>query len=260
MRMNINAPKFLPTQHAAFWGGQLILAVTGGLFLALWLLIFSAMLDQQAAERHAAELRAQEEALMKEFDCMRLTLFWESKRHDETDMTEIARNIMTRVDSPKYPNTICGVVNEVRQKPDGTKVPMYSYIFDNRPRPAENHRDWKLAGRVTHKVMLAHAEGRLEKGAINYHAPYVSPVWAKRGVERCLLEQMETNGYHLFYAEVPRSERKKCLAERAMAQGVPVPTKKPQAKGKIATSELAFVPVPKERPKSDAIAAIIAAN
>lgn len=270
MRMNINVSKFLSSKRVAFWAGQTLTAAILGGIMTLSVMMTNAQqslelerqnavirarleqIHQQEMAKLAAELKVREIALMKEFDCMRLTLFWESQRHNEEDMTEIGRNIMTRVDSPNYPKSICGVVNEVRRKQNGTKVAMYSYIFDNRGRPRANHPDWKLAGRVTHKVMVAHAEGTLEKGAINYHAPYVSPVWAKRGVEKCQLEVMETEGYHLFYAEVPRAERKTCLAERAMAalaqtqndsvvlpkQG-PVPAKKPVRKDEVASLILA---------------------
>ena len=274
MRMNTNAPntpKYLPSKRVAFWGSQTFTALLLGGLIALSVLMYQArhalelarqnevirarleLLHQQEMAKLAAELKVQEIALMKEFDCMRLTLFWESQRHNEEDMMEIGRNIMTRVDSPAYPASICGVVNEVRLKADGTKVAMYPYIFDNRGRPRANHPDWKLAGRVTHLVMLAHAEGRLAKGAINYHAPYVSPRWAKVGVERCQLEVMETEGYHLFYAEVPRAERKDCLAQRAMAAA--------ESKKKHDTFVLPKEgPVPAKRPaKQDDVASLILA-
>jgi len=270
MRMNIkHALRKLTSKRTAFWGGQALTALTIGGIMALTGLMYQSqqslelerqnaairarleVLHQQEMAKLAAELKVKEIALMKEFDCMRLTLFWESQRHNEDDMTEIGRNIMTRVDSPHYPKSICGVVNEVRQKPDGTKVAMYSYIFDNRGRPRSNHPDWKLAGRVTHKVMVAHAEGRLEKGAINYHAPYVSPVWAKVGVAKCQLEVMETEGYHLFYAEVPRAERKDCLAQRALTIAA-----KKQADSVDLPEE---GPVPAKRPTKDEVASLILA-
>ncbi len=271
--MHINAKKTLrklSSKRTAFWGGQAFTSLIIGGIMALSVMMSNSqqalelerqnavirarleVLHQQEMAKLAAELKVKEIALMKEFDCMRLTLFWESQRHNEEDMTEIGRNIMTRVDSPNYPKSICGVVNEVRQKPDGTKVAMYSYIFDNRGRPRSNHPDWKLAGRVTHKVMVAHAEGRLEKGAINYHAPYVNPTWAKRGVERCQLEVMETEGYHLFYAEVPRAERKECLAERAMAAA--------SAKQEKQTELPEKGPMPLPRPAQDKVASLILAS
>ena len=218
MRISMYLCKALPTRRQAFWGGEALTAlIVGGLILLAALQIQQRYQEIQEA-REQAIFEARREALLKEVTCMQLTLFWESKRHHEDDMREIARNIMTRVNSPDYPDSVCGVVNEVRKNAAGRKVAMYSYIFDNRPAPDKRHPDWRAAGKISFEILAAHRQGNLTEGAMNYHAPYVSPRWAALGVERCELIRMDTDTYHLFYAAVEtREEKAACRSAQVLA-------------------------------------------
>ncbi len=252
---NLRNKSYLPTRRQAFWGGEFLTALIVGTLLLLAALNIHQRYQEYVEAREQAAFEARREALLKEVACMQLTLYWEPQRRNEKDMREIARNIMTRVDSPSYPDTVCGVVNEVRKRSDGKKVAMYSYIFDNRPAPDKRHPDWRAAGKISFEILAAHRHGELTEGAMNYHAPYVSPRWAKKGVETCELVKMKTDTYHLFYAAVETAEeRAACRSAQALAaslkadrmDGVKLPRRAPR-------------PLPRPAERKDELAKLILA-
>lgn len=199
------------------------------------------------------ERAAAEAAIMAEFNDLRTTIFWEATSQDgpdydvRTDMENIAKNVICRVESPNYPDTVHDVVNQFRIV-DGNKVWQYSYKGDKRPSDtySYNRAKWKLAGRVTHMVLMPHYDGKkLEACAENYHARYVDPKWKKRGLRECLLEPFETpKAYHFFYSEVPRADRKDCMDEAAREAALVVASTKAQELPKVG-------PFPKARPSQE---------
>lgn len=137
---------------------------------------------------------------LEDFRCMRRNLYHEARGEGEVGMKAVAAVTMNRTRDPRYPKTVCGVVE---QKARG--VCQFSWVCDRRipPEPKIRHESernaWELAGRV---AMMAFngTIGNLVGNATHYHATYVRPRWARK------IQRIVQIGTHIFYYErLPKS-------------------------------------------------------
>ena len=122
-----------------------------------------------------------------QFVCLATALYFEARGESLAGQAAVAEVILNRVDSPRYPNTICGVV---RQKGSGSC--QFSFTCDGRPDTVSDSAAWDRAGRIA-RAMLDGAPRLLTGGATHFHTPAVHPVWAKRFVQTARI------GAHIFY-------------------------------------------------------------
>ena len=137
--------------------------------------------------------------------CMARNIFFESSIDNHAGMSAVADVVLNRVRDNRYPNTVCEVVHQGKQKPswkDPSKMVMvrhkcqFSWYCDGKaddiPLGSEN---WVRAQMVAWEIMH---EGRfrgISEGATHYHATYVSPSWAtSHGMD--LVGRI---GLHIFY-------------------------------------------------------------
>ena len=122
-----------------------------------------------------------------ELDCLAQALYFEARGESIKGQAAVAEVILNRVDSPSFPRTVCGVVNQ-----SGSGGCQFSYTCDGRAEvisePAAWHRSTKIAA-----AMLAGAPRLLTEGATHFHTPTVTPSWSKR------FQLTATIGSHLFY-------------------------------------------------------------
>ncbi|SET86684.1 cell wall hydrolase [Oceanicella actignis] len=142
-----------------------------------------------------ARARAEFEAVKPEGDeqwrCLTEALYFEARGEGLTGQIAVAEVILNRVDSPRFPNTVCEVVN---QGADRLHACQFSYNCDGRPEAITNRRAFERAGRVARRML----DGRpraLTGRATHYHASSVSPRWASK------LERTAVIGEHVFYRE-----------------------------------------------------------
>lgn len=244
----------VPTRKQRLW--KLYSQVATSTFAAICLLFlglhiygtYSAEAYAREAQRRAEEKARDQKiaaAVERDFRCFSLALFWEGKRGkagDEValkDKVAIGQNILNRVESGLYANTVCGVIYEVRIDAEtGKKVAMYSFTQDNRPDPAvayPNEQDWQISKGVAYSMLDDwYRNGRgfqyykelrtAVKDSLNYHAPYVSPPWSKDDLRECKLARIKVAGlFHLHYGqakavnvEAHRQCRSELLAARAI--------------------------------------------
>jgi len=113
--------------------------------------------------------------------CLALNVYFEARSESITGQQMIAEVTMNRVDSDKYPNTVCDVVYQNRQ---------FSWTQDGKSDTPRDAVAWKGAQAVAHEALDG---DRLGSEALYYHADYVSPGWAKR------LTWVGQVGQHQFY-------------------------------------------------------------
>ena len=99
-------------------------------------------------------------AMMSEHQCMARAMYFESNRSSDDGMLAVGTVVMNRVKSPKFPNTVCGVVGQKNQFAPGVlSRPMND---SGRPR-AERMAKAVLRGQrhrgVGQKVMFFHTAG-----------------------------------------------------------------------------------------------------
>lgn len=143
-----------------------------------------------------AELAAQAvPAGDSEWQCLTEALYFEARGEPLRGVFAVAEVVLNRVDSPDYPNTVCGVVN---QGSGGLYQCQFTYTCDGLSDAATDRAAWNRVGQVA-RAMLDGAPRTLTDGATHYHTRSVNPSWANR------LPRTAEVGAHLFYRQPVRT-------------------------------------------------------
>lgn len=130
----------------------------------------------------------------REWYCLKEALYFEARGESVRGIFGVAEVILNRVDDPRYPASVCGVVNQ------GTGAKFrcqFTYTCDGRPEHMSDARATDLVGKVA-RLMLDGAPRTLTKGATHYHTKSVKPKWSK------VFPRTTTIGFHHFYREGSR--------------------------------------------------------
>lgn len=136
----------------------------------------------QNAPEHVYLARATARHSARDLECLAEALYFEARGEGRKGQAAVAEVILNRVDSRRFPSTICGVVNQRAQ---------FSYTIGGK-KPIRNR---KAYARV-HAVAKAALEGgprNLTGGATYFHTPSVRPKWASR------FQRTVRIGQHIFY-------------------------------------------------------------
>lgn len=121
--------------------------------------------------------------------CLSLTIYHEARGENIYGQLAVAQVVMNRVESPRYPDTVCGVVTQRKQ---------FSFLNNcNIKCAVQNVREqqaWKVSQSVTNSILQGH---RITLNATHYHTTWVQPYWSKH--ER--MQPLKTIGNHTFYLE-----------------------------------------------------------
>lgn len=132
--------------------------------------------------RHLVEQQSVSDTLSEEMQCLAGTVYFESKGETLAGQLAVARVVMARAASSRFPDTICGVVYQPSQ---------FSFIRGGKmPRINKSHSHWHNAVAIAKIAMNDGWESPVE-GALFFHARYVSPGWR--------LQRMAMVDNHVFY-------------------------------------------------------------
>ena len=79
--------------------------------------------------------------------CMAMNVFFEARNQPIAGQVAVAQITMNRVASPKYPDTVCGVVNQYKQ---------FSWYWDGKSDVPQNAAAWDQAQIVAREIGRAH--------------------------------------------------------------------------------------------------------
>ncbi len=121
-----------------------------------------------------------------EQDCLASAVYFEARGEPIDGQLAVADVVLNRVKSGKYPETICGVVEQPWQ---------FSFVNATGRIPAANRASeaWKKAVAIS-KIALDDLDVQVSKDVLWYHADYVAPSWGKR------LTKEKKVGLHIFYS------------------------------------------------------------
>lgn len=119
--------------------------------------------------------------------CLSEALYFEARGEGAKGQTAVAEVILNRVDSSKFPNTVCGVV-----KQSNARGCQFSYVCDGKADRVSEPRAFARVQAVARK-MLGGAPRQLTEGATYFHTPGVRPSWSHRFVRTARI------GQHIFY-------------------------------------------------------------
>lgn len=121
-------------------------------------------------------------SLDAEMQCLAGTIYFESKGETLQGQLAVARVVLARVASSRFPDSICGVVFQRSQ---------FSFVRGGKMPPIKTgHRHWRNAVAIAKIAMNNGWESPVE-GALFFHARYVSPGWR--------LKRLATIDNHIFY-------------------------------------------------------------
>ena len=144
-----------------------------------------------AALRYDAEFLAAQPAPSgdAEWQCLRKALYFEARGETLKGQFAVAEVILNRVDNPRYPHSVCGVVNQ-----GGRKGCQFSFHCDGIKDVMREKDAVDRAGRIA-GLMLDGAPRELTDGATHFHTRAVKPRWSHRFPRTAAI------GAHLFYRQ-----------------------------------------------------------
>ena len=124
-----------------------------------------------------------------QWKCLAEALYFEARGEPVEGQFAVAEVILNRVDSPKFPNSICRVVNQGTGRKHACQ---FSYTCDGKLELVANGAAYKKVVRIA-RLMIDGGIRQLSGGATYYHTTSVQPSWARR------FEHTGTIGIHKFY-------------------------------------------------------------
>ncbi|WP_299933445.1 cell wall hydrolase [uncultured Pelagimonas sp.] len=124
-----------------------------------------------------------------EWRCLSEALYFEARGETVKGQFAVAEVILNRVESKKFPNSVCSVINQGTGRKYACQ---FTYTCDGRPENIHEPASWERVGKVA-KAMLDGAPRQLTKGATYYHTTAVSPNWSRK------FDRTAKIGVHLFY-------------------------------------------------------------
>ena len=124
----------------------------------------------------------------EEWDCLAEALYFEARGEDVEGQIAVAEVILNRVDSARYPDSVCDVV---RQGAEGRGC-QFSYMCDGRKEHIANREIYERVGKIAW-LMLAGKPRTLTDEALYFHATSVRPRWSRTFVRTAQI------GGHVFY-------------------------------------------------------------
>ena len=131
----------------------------------------------------------------KEIDCLTENIFHEAAYEPKDGKIAVGLVTLNRVKSD-FSSSVCGVVHQKTKNNSGQIVCQFSWLCQSNILAAKRHEDlYNEIREIALYVYFNHAViDDITKGAIYYHADYVSPGWRN-------LKKTTKIGRHIFYID-----------------------------------------------------------
>lgn len=122
--------------------------------------------------------------------CLALNVYHEARGGAPAEQVAVAHVVMNRVEDDRFPDTVCGVIlqgGETRRHRC-----QFSWYCDGKPDDPFEQDAWQRAKGIA-GLVLEGVTVDPTGGALFYHAPYVSPSWARE------FEETFRDDGHIYY-------------------------------------------------------------
>ncbi len=126
-----------------------------------------------------------------QWKCLAEALYFEARGESVRGMFAVGEVIMNRVDSSRYPSTLCGVINQGTGRQFACQ---FTYTCDGAAEVIHEQAAWAKVGKVA-RLLIDGAPRQLTDGATHYHTRAVNPRWAR------VFPRTATIGSHHFYRQ-----------------------------------------------------------
>lgn len=155
--------------------------------------VLGAPLEQEAAWLHRngwplsalVDRYAGNAPLDEQTNCLATAVFFEARGETLAGQLAVAKVVMNRAASGRYPPSYCATVKQPAQ---------FSFVRAGRFPPVDtNCAAWRKATAIA-RLALANAVPTIGSDVLWYHADYVAPSWGRR------LNKVSKIGVHIFYS------------------------------------------------------------
>ncbi|WP_234822594.1 cell wall hydrolase [Palleronia aestuarii] len=126
-----------------------------------------------------------------QWNCLTEALYFEARGESIRGIFAVAEVILNRVDSARFPSSVCRVVNQGTGRKFACQ---FTYTCDGIPENVREKWAWRQVGKIA-RLMLDGGSRPLTEGALYYHTRAVSPYWSR------VFDRTVTIGAHHFYAQ-----------------------------------------------------------
>lgn len=125
-----------------------------------------------------------------DWDCLRKAIYFEARGEGLKGEFAVAEVVLNRLDSPLFPKTVCGVVEQA-----GHGACAFSWTCDGYSDQMRDAVSADRAGRIAWAMLQPGAPRTLTDGATFFHTRQVRPGWTRQVVQTVAI------GSHLFYRQ-----------------------------------------------------------
>ncbi len=123
-------------------------------------------------------------------ECLARAVYFEARGESELGQLAVAKVILNRVKSSRFPNNICGVVYQGSHRKNSCQ---FSFACDGQADVPKYGKPWRKAKLVAKRALSGSNDLRVISTAMFYHADYVKPKWAGA------MNRLIKIGSHIFY-------------------------------------------------------------
>ena len=137
----------------------------------------------------------------QEIECLAKNMYFEARGEGESGQNAVAFVTINRVESDRYPDTICEVVYQAKRDSRGNPIRnrcQFSWYCDGKVdsvRESVYNRLYRRAEYIYINYYLNDMMNDTTEGSTHYHAKYVEPFWSKHEN----YQYVASIGQHVFY-------------------------------------------------------------
>ncbi len=139
------------------------------------------------------KLLAKRRSRLRQHSCLSKAIYFEARGESELGQLAVAKVVLNRVKSKRYPNTICGVVYQNKHL---WKKCQFTFACNGRSDEPKKGETWNTAKKVATRAIKGSSKVKVISAATHYHAHYVNPPWARS------MKRLIKIGRHIFYEGV----------------------------------------------------------
>ena len=124
-----------------------------------------------------------------QWKCLSEALYFEARGEDLWGQIAVAEVILNRVDSPRFPNSVCSVIRDGTGRRNRCQ---FSYYCDGKVESIGNPSAYERVKKIAAMMIEGRARA-LTNGATFYHTDAVTPSWMSA------MQQTTVIGDHIFY-------------------------------------------------------------
>jgi len=126
----------------------------------------------------------------EELYCLAKNIYFESRNQPKLGQIAVGQVTMNRVNSPKFPNSVCEVVQQGGERRHKCQ---FSWYCDGKKDEPEGGTPWDESVYLALRIYSEEFPIDVTEGALWYHATYVSPAWAEHYEKTVRINE------HIFY-------------------------------------------------------------